>query len=88
MYYSKPTRSISFKPTPLRNADWPVRVIHMRTVMQPATSGLGDRIIKVDHAGEHGAICIYTGQILMARLTAPTMLPELAGFRSHELRKL
>ena len=47
---------------------------------------LGDRIIKVNHAGEHGAICIYTGQILMARLTARHMIHELAEFRTHEQR--
>lgn len=45
---------------------------------------LGDRIIKVNHAGEHGAINIYSGQILLARLTAPDMIDELREFRSHE----
>lgn len=58
----------------------------MDVVGQRVTSDLGDRIIKVDHAGEHGAICIYTGQILMARLTAPAMVAELREFRSHEQR--
>lgn len=48
--------------------------------------GLGDRIIKVNHAGEHGAISIYTGQILMARLTARHMVDELTGFRADEQR--
>jgi ubiquinone biosynthesis monooxygenase Coq7 len=47
---------------------------------------LGDRVIKVDHAGEHGAVCIYTGQILVARLTAPQLVDELTEFRTHELR--
>jgi ubiquinone biosynthesis monooxygenase Coq7 len=47
---------------------------------------LGDRIIKVNHAGEHGAICIYAGQIHAARLTAPSMVTELLEFRSHEQR--
>ena len=47
---------------------------------------LGDRIIKVNHAGEHGAICIYTGQIIMARLTAREMIHELTEFRAHEQR--
>jgi ubiquinone biosynthesis monooxygenase Coq7 len=23
---------------------------------------LGDRVLKVDHAGEHGAVCIYSAQ--------------------------
>jgi ubiquinone biosynthesis monooxygenase Coq7 len=45
---------------------------------------LGGRIIKVDHAGEFGAICIYSGQIAMARFTAPFMVNELVEFRSHE----
>lgn len=47
---------------------------------------LGSRYIKVDHAGEHGAACIYAGQIFMARLTAPGLVAELTEFRTHELR--
>jgi len=46
----------------------------------------GDRVIKVNHAGENGAIHIYTGQIAMAQLTAPSLLAELRDFRSHEMR--
>jgi 3-demethoxyubiquinol 3-hydroxylase len=45
---------------------------------------LGDRIIKVNHAGEHGAISIYSGQIAMARFTARNLLGQLAEFRSEE----
>ncbi|WP_342316476.1 demethoxyubiquinone hydroxylase family protein [Lysobacter sp. FW306-1B-D06B] len=45
---------------------------------------LGSRILKVNHAGEFGAISIYTGQIAMARLFARDMVPELVEFRSHE----
>lgn len=57
----------------------------MNAAVQSAPpNGLGDRILKVNHAGEHGAICIYTGQIHMARLVAPGMLRELTEFRSHE----
>ncbi len=51
-----------------------------------ALTDLGGRFIKVDHAGEHGAVCIYTGQILMARFTAPDLVAELKEFRTHELR--
>lgn len=51
-----------------------------------APTDLGNRIIKVDHAGEHGAINIYTGQMLVARVTAPDLLEELREFRSHEMR--
>jgi ubiquinone biosynthesis monooxygenase Coq7 len=49
-------------------------------------SDLGSRIIKVDHAGEHGAVNIYMGQLLTARLTAPHLVAELAEFKSHEMR--
>ena len=44
---------------------------------------LGSRFIKVDHAGEHGAVCIYSGQIFMARLTAPHLVAELTEFRAQ-----
>ena len=47
---------------------------------------LGDRILKVNHAGEQGAINIYSGQIMMARLTARDLVPMLAEFREHERR--
>lgn len=46
----------------------------------------GDRIMKVNHAGEHGAVNIYRAQIFMARFTAPSLLSELIKFRSHEER--
>ncbi|MGO4502930.1 MULTISPECIES: demethoxyubiquinone hydroxylase family protein [unclassified Dyella] len=45
---------------------------------------LGSRILKVDHAGEFGAISIYTGQIWMASIRARDLVPELIEFRSHE----
>jgi 3-demethoxyubiquinol 3-hydroxylase len=45
---------------------------------------LGSRILKVDHAGEFGAISIYTGQIWMAHIRARDLVPELTEFRSHE----
>lgn len=47
---------------------------------------LGGRVLKVNHAGENGAACIYAGQILAARLTARSMLTQLAEFKSHEER--
>ncbi len=47
---------------------------------------LGDRIIKVGHAGEHDAICIYRAQIAIARWRAPELLGELEGFLAHERR--
>ena len=44
------------------------------------------RIIKVNHAGEHGAVNIYAGQMMMARLRARVLLPELSEFKAHEER--
>jgi ubiquinone biosynthesis monooxygenase Coq7 len=44
----------------------------------------GSRILKVNHAGENGAVHIYSGQILAARLSAPAMVAELMAFREHE----
>jgi ubiquinone biosynthesis monooxygenase Coq7 len=49
-------------------------------------SQLGSRILKVNHAGENGAVHIYAGQLLLARLTAPGLVAELAEFKSHEER--
>ncbi|MBO9574415.1 MAG: demethoxyubiquinone hydroxylase family protein [Sphingobium sp.] len=46
---------------------------------------LGDRVIKVDHAGEHGATCIYRAQRRIARWRAPDLLPEIDDFISHEM---
>jgi 3-demethoxyubiquinol 3-hydroxylase len=51
-----------------------------------AARDLGSRILKVNHAGEYGAINIYSGQILMARFTARSLLQELIEFRMHERR--
>lgn len=42
------------------------------------------RVLKVNHAGENGAVNIYAGQIFFARITAPSMVAELAEFKSHE----
>jgi ubiquinone biosynthesis monooxygenase Coq7 len=47
---------------------------------------LGDRIIKVNHAGEHGAVNIYRGQLLLARFTAPGQVEVLETFLEHERR--
>ena len=45
---------------------------------------LGDRVMKVDHAGEHGAVCIYLAQRWFARWRAPDMVAELDHFLAHE----
>jgi ubiquinone biosynthesis monooxygenase Coq7 len=44
------------------------------------------RVLKVNHAGEHGAVNIYAGQIFLARITAPSIVAELIEFKSHEER--
>lgn len=49
-------------------------------------SALGNRILKVNHAGEHGAVNIYRAQIFVSRLTAPSMTDALIHFISHEQR--
>lgn len=51
-----------------------------------ATDPLGDRIMKVNNAGEHGAVNIYRGQIVMARLTARHMVADLKECQAHEER--
>jgi ubiquinone biosynthesis monooxygenase Coq7 len=45
---------------------------------------VGDRIMKVAHAGEHGAVQIYRGQLIGARLVAPSLRAQLADFAAHE----
>ena len=42
--------------------------------------------MKVNHAGEHGAVNIYAGQIAVAKLTARALLPDLTDFKAHEER--
>ncbi|MGK5040947.1 demethoxyubiquinone hydroxylase family protein [Janthinobacterium sp. GB1R12] len=49
-----------------------------------ANTQFSNRAMKVNHAGEQGAIGIYTGQIFVARLTASHLVPELRAFRAHE----
>jgi len=49
-----------------------------------AARTLPGRLIKVNHAGEHGAVNIYRAQALVCRLTAPNLVPQLREFRRHE----
>jgi len=51
-----------------------------------AAEGVGGRVLKVDHAGEHGAVNIYSGQLFFARFTAPALVQELREFKQHEER--
>ena len=43
-----------------------------------------ERVLKVNHAGENGAIQIYAAQIIVARITSPSLVPELVAFKAHE----
>lgn len=55
--------------------------------MKPSKSEartFAERILKVNHAGENGAVNIYAGQLVFGHLTAPGMMAELREFRSHE----
>jgi len=45
-----------------------------------------DQILRVDHAGERGAICIYQSQLLVARLLHPQCVPALVEMLGHERR--
>ena len=45
-----------------------------------------DRILKVNHAGEHGAVNIYRGQRLVCFWRDAELKRELEEFRSHEER--
>jgi ubiquinone biosynthesis monooxygenase Coq7 len=45
-----------------------------------------DRVLKVNHAGEHGAVNIYRGQRLVCSWRDDALKRELEEFRSHEER--
>jgi 3-demethoxyubiquinol 3-hydroxylase len=45
---------------------------------------LGDRILKVNHAGEHGAVNIYKGQRLACWWRDAELKADLKELRSHE----
>lgn len=58
-------------------------------VAAPSGAGaMAGRMIKVNHAGEFGAVNIYRAQILIGRLTAPRLIPTLQEFLAHERRHL
>lgn len=45
---------------------------------------IGDRVLKVDHAGEHGAVNIYRGQQLACWWRDAELRAALAELQSHE----
>lgn len=50
----------------------------------PVNTSIAARILRVNHGGEHGAISIYSAQIMAARLRAPELLPFLREALQHE----
>ncbi len=56
--------------------------------LRDGSRGTPGRLIKIDHSGEFGAVNIYRAQIVVARLTAPALIPVLNEFLSHERRHL
>ena len=44
------------------------------------------RIVRVNHAGEYGAIRIYRSQIRVARWLYPDVVPDLGDMLKHEIR--
>jgi ubiquinone biosynthesis monooxygenase Coq7 len=51
--------------------------------LRPAST-VAEKMIKVDHAGENGAVNIYRAQKLVARIRAPSLIKQLAEFQQHE----
>jgi 3-demethoxyubiquinol 3-hydroxylase len=47
---------------------------------------LANRILRVDHGGENGAVNIYKAQALICTWRAPALVEELRAFRRHEER--
>jgi ubiquinone biosynthesis monooxygenase Coq7 len=45
---------------------------------------LATQILKVNHAGEHGAVNIYRGQAFICRWRAPELISQLLEFKTHE----
>jgi len=43
-----------------------------------------ERILRVDHAGERGAVSIYTAQIAVSKYLWPDCVPALEDMLSHE----
>ncbi|HEX2590964.1 MAG TPA: demethoxyubiquinone hydroxylase family protein [Rhizomicrobium sp.] len=51
--------------------------------LRPART-VAEKMIKVDHAGENGAVNIYRAQRLVAQVRAPSLCGQLAEFQQHE----
>lgn len=53
-------------------------------MLRPAQS-TAEKMIKVDHAGENGAVNIYRAQYLVSRIRARRLLSDLKHFQEHEM---
>jgi hypothetical protein len=65
-----------------------VSVSLMVSAAKEGERGTCSRIIKVDHAGEFGAVNIYRAQLMVARLAMPSLVAQLEEFIAHENRHL
>jgi 3-demethoxyubiquinol 3-hydroxylase len=63
-----------------------VRPLVSTSLPSRRAGSFAERVLKVNHAGENGAVNIYAGQIAIARLTAKSLVEELREFKSHEER--
>jgi ubiquinone biosynthesis monooxygenase Coq7 len=54
------------------------------TTLSPREALTVARIVRVNHAGEHGAIRIYSAQIAIAARRYPDVAPALADMLEHE----
>jgi len=54
-----------------------------RNLLRPAKS-IAEKMIKVDHTGENGAVNIYRAQRLISHIRARHLIPQLTEFQSHE----
>ncbi len=61
-----------------------LQALHAREKLKIEHKKEIERIIRVDHAGELGAINIYKAQLLIARLFYKDIVPELREMLSHE----
>jgi len=52
--------------------------------MKRPASSIAEKMIKVDHVGENGAVNIYRAQYLAATIRSPTLKPQLKEFQQHE----
>ena len=52
--------------------------------MKRPASSIAEKMIKVDHAGENGAVNIYRAQYLAATIRSPSLKSQLKEFQHHE----